>query len=314
MVNCTWAVDAPKTRAISGSDGRYISVVNGPNAVSAASSAVSAKVLGRSMRDVRRVSVPQHAAGRTVIHEAVAMQVRAMRIEPCFGARDVRTNTIDQPPETPRMIHLDQMRDFMRCEIVEHERWRENKPPRIGQDAGGRARAPAAGLTADRHTLDFYTELSGGAAAGGFQISFGFALEKIGDAARHMRLLTGDAKQILAGRVTFNPYRAARARPVHDPMIDAAQRQSCAIGERGRLRQAAEPSRDPGTLLLRKVARLFQAPARRHRKQHFARGRMDTQCVAPRPPVTAHAHRIDRLVEGDVDRQRLARPAIKQSA
>ena len=49
MVSCTCAVEASSWRAMSGSDGRYISVVSGPIALNAASIAVSAKVPGRSM-------------------------------------------------------------------------------------------------------------------------------------------------------------------------------------------------------------------------------------------------------------------------
>ena len=49
MVSCTCAVEAPSSRAMSGSDGRYMSVVSGPIALNAASNTVSAKVPGRSM-------------------------------------------------------------------------------------------------------------------------------------------------------------------------------------------------------------------------------------------------------------------------
>ncbi len=43
------AVEASSRRAMSGSDGRYMSVVSGPIALNAASKTVSAKVPGRSM-------------------------------------------------------------------------------------------------------------------------------------------------------------------------------------------------------------------------------------------------------------------------
>src|SRR5262245_19377389 len=49
MVNCACAVEALSWRAISGSDGRYMSVVSGPIALNAASNVVSANVPGRSM-------------------------------------------------------------------------------------------------------------------------------------------------------------------------------------------------------------------------------------------------------------------------
>src|SRR3970040_146080 len=73
--------------------------------------------------------------------ESVAMQFGAMRVEPALGVTHVRTNALDQPPENSAVVHLDQMRDLVRGEIIEHERRRQNQPPRIGQHAGGRARA-----------------------------------------------------------------------------------------------------------------------------------------------------------------------------
>ena len=49
MVSCACAVEAPSSRAMSGSDGRYMSVVSGPIALKRRQQAVSAKVPGRSM-------------------------------------------------------------------------------------------------------------------------------------------------------------------------------------------------------------------------------------------------------------------------
>ena len=53
------AVEASSSRAMSGSDGRYMSVVSGPIALNAASKAVSAKVPGRSMMNFRAGIAPQ---------------------------------------------------------------------------------------------------------------------------------------------------------------------------------------------------------------------------------------------------------------
>ena len=50
MVSCPCAVEAPSVRTMSGSEGRYMSVVSGPIAVNPASNAVSANVPGRSMK------------------------------------------------------------------------------------------------------------------------------------------------------------------------------------------------------------------------------------------------------------------------
>ena len=57
------------------------------------------------------------------------MQVVAVGIEPALGAFDVIADPIDHAPEPCGMVHLDQMRDFMRGEIIEHIGWREDQPP-----------------------------------------------------------------------------------------------------------------------------------------------------------------------------------------
>ena len=98
MVSCTCAWLAVSSRAMSGSDGRYMSVESGPMPVSAASSAVSAKVLARSTRQVQRL----HA-----LPSAVAVQLGAMRVEPGLGPVEVGIKPLHQPPEPRRMVHLD---------------------------------------------------------------------------------------------------------------------------------------------------------------------------------------------------------------
>src|SRR5437764_4213155 len=91
--------------------------------------------------------------------EAVAVQVSAMGIEPDLGAREVGIEPSDQSPEARRMIELPQMRDLVRRQIIEHVRGRQDEPPGERQDAGVRARAPAAGLIPDGDALDVDPEL-----------------------------------------------------------------------------------------------------------------------------------------------------------
>src|SRR5665647_2893904 len=104
----------------------------------------------------------------------------------------------------------------------------------------------------------------GRAPAGGFQIAFYFALEKIGYPARDMRFLTGDAEQALIASAALDPYRAALLLAMRDAVFDAAQRNHGAVREGRRFGQPAEPRRDPAAVLLREFARLLQAAARRH--------------------------------------------------
>src|SRR6266446_2304722 len=55
------------------------------------------------------------------ILDAVTMQIVAVRIEPPLGALDRGTDFRDHAPESRRMVHLDQMRDLVGGEIVQHE-------------------------------------------------------------------------------------------------------------------------------------------------------------------------------------------------
>src|SRR5664279_3519999 len=156
-----------------------------------------------------------------VARHPIAMQIGAVGVEPGLGARDVRADALDHAPERLAVVHFDEMSDLVRREIVEHEGRREDQPPRIRQHAGGRARAPATRRIANRHPLDRDTERIGCAPAGGFQIAFDFALEKIGNPARDMRCLTGDAEQALIASAALDPYRAAMLPPMRDSVFDA---------------------------------------------------------------------------------------------
>src|SRR5581483_5304198 len=72
--------------------------------------------------------------------------------------------------------------------------------------------------------------------------------------------------------------------------------------------------RDPRAVLLREGMRLPQRAARRHRQHDLARRGMNAQRVAPRLTVAAQPHRIDDLLELNLDRRRFGRTAIKESA
>src|SRR5262249_39596413 len=85
---------------------------------------------------------------------AIAMQIGAVGVEPCFGEFDVGVDRPHQAPEARRVIELEQVRDLMRGEIVEHEGRRQNEPPGKRERAAVGARAPAARLVAHADALD----------------------------------------------------------------------------------------------------------------------------------------------------------------
>ena len=59
------------------------------------------------------------------------MQIAAVDVEPYLGALMVGTEALNEPPEPCGMIHLRQMRDFMRRKVIEDEGRREDQPPRV---------------------------------------------------------------------------------------------------------------------------------------------------------------------------------------
>ena len=204
------------------------------------------------------------------------------------------------------------MRHFVSGEIGEHRTRRQNEPPGERQHAGGRTGTPTARLIAHRDPPDADAERRGEYPAGDVEIALGLAAQEIADTTIDVPRVAGDAKQPLAARVDFRPYRAAHAGPVHDAVRFAAQRHHGAIGEGHGFRQPAEPRRDPTAVLLGEFARVLERAARRDGEDHLPGRRLDAQGVAPRLAVPAQLHEIDRSVENDLDRPRLSRAAIEQ--
>jgi len=68
-------------------------------------------------------------AGR--VGQAIAMQIRAVDIEPCLGALVIRAQALHHTPELCRVVHLDEMCHFVRGEVIEHVVGRQNESPGI---------------------------------------------------------------------------------------------------------------------------------------------------------------------------------------
>src|SRR3989442_7214137 len=128
-----------------------------------------------------------------------------MHVKPDFGTLGVGVETLHQAPEPAGVIELDEMADLVRGEIIEHEGGREDEPPGERQHAGIGARAPAARLVAHADALERNGELVGVAAARPIEIAQRLALEKIGDAARDMGRLAGNADEAGAPPRGFFP-------------------------------------------------------------------------------------------------------------
>jgi len=104
----------------------------------------------------------------------------------------------------------------VRGKVVEHERGRENEPPRERQYARVRARAPTARLVAHADALDGDAELGRVAAARRLEIALRLALEEIAGAAVDVRRLARNAQQPVAGFVRLGPHGAAHAAAIDD--------------------------------------------------------------------------------------------------
>ena len=148
------------------------------------------------------------------------------------------------------------MRDLVRGEIVEHVGRREDQPPGEIERAGRGAGAPAARGVAQRQPARLDAGGGGVAGDGGFEIAPRLALEIIGDAARHMRRLAGDAEQRPLGAL-LPPDDAARVRPMRRC---GGRRRAAARFRRAGTRPAAAAAR-AARRSRRRGARRNRAPA-----------------------------------------------------
>src|SRR5262245_43971636 len=78
----------------------------------------------------------------------VSVQAGTMLAEPSPCLLVTRNRSLDEFPEAGPVIHLGEMGNLVRREIVQHKGRRENEPPGERQGAAGRAGAPARALVA----------------------------------------------------------------------------------------------------------------------------------------------------------------------
>ena len=64
--------------------------------------------------------------------DAIRVKPRTVRIEPARSGARVRAKFSHHAPERPGVIHVDKMRAFMRGDIIENLRRRQNEPPAKG--------------------------------------------------------------------------------------------------------------------------------------------------------------------------------------
>src|SRR5438270_4034050 len=75
---------------------------------------------------------------------AIAQEARAIVAEPAALIRGVGRQRVDQAPEARAVIHLGEVGDLMRDDIVQYRLGGENEPPGKGERAACRAAPPTA--------------------------------------------------------------------------------------------------------------------------------------------------------------------------
>src|SRR4249920_3110099 len=112
----------------------------------------------------------------------------------------------------------------------------------------------------------------------------------------------------------FDPDGTPRTVPMVNPMRVSAQWQHCPMHKGCGTRQSAQARGNPRTVLFRKILRVPHAAARRNRQHDFTAYGVDTQRIAARLAMPAHANRMKLAVNVDGNRRRLAAAAVEQSS
>src|SRR3954449_13303009 len=126
------------------------------------------------------------------------VQLAAVALEPALGLLGALAQAVDDAPEAVRVIHLLEVRDLVRGEVVEHERGGEDQPPGEAQAALGRARAPAARRIAHRQPPRRDAERRGVADHRFGEVAAGLPLQELPYPAGDMGRLAGDGDHRLA--------------------------------------------------------------------------------------------------------------------
>src|SRR5262249_25846112 len=137
-----------------------------------------------------------------------------------------RHRTLDECPKSRPMIHVTEMRDLMRSEIVEHKRGREHEAPREGERAARRARSPARGLVAHEDPLRRAIEAFCMYRPARFEFEMALALQPIEQAARcllipacHIQPWQPPDRRPRAFRPSRSSLRVFRFFEPHDPAL-----------------------------------------------------------------------------------------------
>jgi hypothetical protein len=198
------------------------------------------------------------------------------------------------------VIHVGEMGDLMRGEIVEHERRREDETPGEGQRAARGAGAPASGLIAHIDALRLEVEAPRMDCDARLEIELRLPLEPVEQAARRMIFLAGhmqtrqtphrDARTFGPCRRRarifgfFHPDDAAVTDKANesDLMRETPQRHDRAVTERHGLRQTGNALLQPAEMARQEFVGLTVAGVCRHCQKRTATRFAHLQAEPPR--------------------------------
>ena len=194
------------------------------------------------------------------------------------------------------MIHMQQMRQFMRHGRPAHVGRAEDQPPAIADRTGRSATAPAAARIAHAHRRDD-------------QAMFARQFRRFGlqhrPRPRHQPALHPRADRLRRPTehqpVVRQPDRTRRTLDPADADGPSLQRKCRAIVQQGHRRLRRHLRTHPAFMLLRPAQCALQVRPHRHRQAQFAARAVDRQPVGARPCGPAHPHRHRHAVDQDRD-------------
>lgn len=169
------------------------------------------------------------------------------------------------------MVHVAQMRDFVRDDVVLDEGGGHQQAPAQGQGLVGGAASPAAGGVFHRDPFGGDADQAGFRHGQRAEAAQGFAAEEIADSAGEELRRAGDVQFLVQQEGA-----ASRRRGVADAMGDAADRHQGAVGEADRLRQGGQAVGYPIGVAHQQGHAGFAGRSGRQSHDDGASGRVDT--------------------------------------
>jgi hypothetical protein len=235
----------------------------------------------------------------------VGHELPAVGTQPFAAAIHARQSPLDGFPEGIGVIHLDEMSNLVRGDVVENERRRHDEPPVEVEPAVGRARDPARRLAAERDGFDLNVEALGMDGDAALQILVRFELEPVGEAPRAMRRIARHCEQNLAV-LLVGLDMAAHGTGRDDAVLDTPYGDADAGAKGHGLDRPLHPCAEPVGLTIKEIGGLPPVAEAWHGKQGSP-GMRERKSIVFRPLADANDHDDGLSVDEEA---RLRRPFL----